>query len=199
MKGKSIDNDGNAMTALPSSISQSRRASLASTPSFEGGMVSRGQSQATGSSRSRYPYDGPGAEGSLSSQGSIYAPSSPSGHPAAHIPRPSTAMSPSSHQAMAPSPIPQEYRTARLPANTRRRSSISQPYPYAAAPEASSLLAQEWRPSTPSQAASGASGQRSYAPPTMVPLSLLEQTQSRQVGYRSPIDDSVLKRLPPSQ
>jgi len=197
MKGKSIESDGNAPAASPSSISHSRRASLAATPSFEGGSVSRGQGQGgPGSTRPRYPYDGaPGTEGSLSSQGSIYAPSS-AAHSATHIVRPSTAMGP--HPG---SPIPQDYRT-RLPANPRRRSSLSQPYPYAPAPDASSLRnpnPSERRPSTPSQVPSTSGGQHPQpAPSMMVPLSLLEQTQSRQVAHRSPIDDSLLKRLPPS-
>jgi hypothetical protein len=120
-------------------------------------------------------------DGPLSPSG--YSTSSNSaGHTGMHISRPSTAMGPNAHLAMAPST------SARLAANTRRRSSLSQPYPYTAFPEASHSA----QPSSPS------TGQRAYSPPTMVPLSLLEQTQNQQASHRSPIDDSLLKRLPPS-
>lgn len=189
--GRSGEFDPNASPSAPPNIlhshSQSRRASLAVAPGYDQIAVSRGQAQHSGgSSRSRYPGDGlPGIDGTLSPSGAIYPSSSTStAHSAVNIVRPSTAMGPSPHLGPNASALMQDHPSGRI----ARRSSISQqPYPQ---------ISMERRPSTPSVPTTSNSTARPI--PTMVPLSLLEQSQNRQATHRSPIDDSVLKRLPPS-
>jgi hypothetical protein len=165
-------------------------------------MVSRGQIQVSGSSsRARYPGVGaPGMEVTLLSPGTIHPPSSTStAHPATNISRPSTAIGPNAHlnpsTATATAALTQDYRLATVHPNARRRSSISQPCPYATA--ATTTTSTSTSSVFPNSSSSSLTSIPLAPPPSMVPLFLLEQSQSRTV-HRSPIDDSVLKRLPPS-